>query len=425
MKIILCGPPHSGKTVFGNSLYLSLPQGYTSMIRACPDGESLYSSNNDQHMIRIIRRKGDFSEDFIQTVCERIKKEETPITLIDVGGKRTKENERIFELADSCIILSSDSAEKEEWKKFADKFRVKTIALLDSVLEGEDVLRTEEPHIDGVITNLERGTIKKGTKLFDCLRKTIMQKAITQGMEIRGAECLKDEDTINLRTVAEELRMIDENGNIKWDETRIKDIHDFINGALKGRDSVKFFESRAIWMSALTTELAKNNGIEDIQYYALRNDCYAPTMDLPQKELSPLMTLQYAGDKLEVYNVSSTNKLRVMKVESENEVFMYFFANKCMIQPEDVKDIVLPKIDESKKLYYSGRITSWLASSLTMSYDNPNKAILQAGTGFVTIASTIESEIGKIEKSPSEIDFENVMNEYNATFNRRPKQEHD
>ena len=116
--------------------------------------------------------------------------------------------------------------EKEEWKKFADKFNVKTIAMLDSVLVGEDILRSEVPYIDGVITNLERGTLKKSTKLFECLRKTIMQKAITQGMEIRGAECLKDDDTINLRVVAENLDMVDENGNIKWDETRIKDIHD-------------------------------------------------------------------------------------------------------------------------------------------------------------------------------------------------------
>ena len=39
MKIIFCGPPHSGKSVFIANLIDKMPTDAYTIIRACPDGE--------------------------------------------------------------------------------------------------------------------------------------------------------------------------------------------------------------------------------------------------------------------------------------------------------------------------------------------------------------------------------------------------
>ena len=45
MKIVFCGPPHSGKSVFIANLIDKLPSDGYTIIRACPDGEGTWSNS--------------------------------------------------------------------------------------------------------------------------------------------------------------------------------------------------------------------------------------------------------------------------------------------------------------------------------------------------------------------------------------------
>ena len=38
IRIIFCGPPHSGKSVLLSTIYKNLPQSHTAIVRAAPDG---------------------------------------------------------------------------------------------------------------------------------------------------------------------------------------------------------------------------------------------------------------------------------------------------------------------------------------------------------------------------------------------------
>ena len=85
MKIVLCGPPHSGKSVFIANIIDKLPTDAYTIIRACPDGEGTWSNNANQVETNVVRRKGKFTEKFIEDGCKAIDNQVNKIVLVDVG----------------------------------------------------------------------------------------------------------------------------------------------------------------------------------------------------------------------------------------------------------------------------------------------------------------------------------------------------
>ena len=59
LKVIICGPPHSGKSVFIGGLRKHLPGSY--LFRANPDGEGTWTYRNDDSAS--FRRKGKFTKE--------------------------------------------------------------------------------------------------------------------------------------------------------------------------------------------------------------------------------------------------------------------------------------------------------------------------------------------------------------------------
>lgn len=57
MKIVFCGPSHSGKSVLIANLIKKLPSDGYTIVRACPDGEGVWSNNANQAETRMVRKK--------------------------------------------------------------------------------------------------------------------------------------------------------------------------------------------------------------------------------------------------------------------------------------------------------------------------------------------------------------------------------
>ena len=138
MKIVFCGPPHSGKSVFIANLIDKLPSDGYTIIRACPDGEGTWSNNKNQKETSIVRKKGKFTQSFIDNACKAIDNQTNKIVLVDVGGVMSKENEQVFQHCDSFVVLSSDEEKKKEWLEFGQKLGLQCIGCLDSSLEGQE-----------------------------------------------------------------------------------------------------------------------------------------------------------------------------------------------------------------------------------------------------------------------------------------------
>lgn len=56
MKVVFCGPPYSGKSVFIANLIEKMPTDSHTIIRACPDGEGNWSNNEKQHETSLVRK---------------------------------------------------------------------------------------------------------------------------------------------------------------------------------------------------------------------------------------------------------------------------------------------------------------------------------------------------------------------------------
>lgn len=151
MKIIIAGPPHSGKSVFLSGLVANCPDSY--LFRACPDGEGTWTYKSPSAVQ--YRRKGTFTTEIMQWYVSALHRPElSPLTLVDVGGRITPENERIFSACDGCIILSSDPAKFAEWEEFCSKTGVAVVARIWSDYNGTED-NTENPMMS--VHHLERG----------------------------------------------------------------------------------------------------------------------------------------------------------------------------------------------------------------------------------------------------------------------------
>ena len=153
--IAICGPAHSGKSVFLNQLYSILPTERRYLVRGCPDGEGVWSNGNDQHVIQLVREKGKFTPEFMNNVKNAIETIESDIVLVDVGGIPSKENVEIISHCDYYIILSRDKAKIFEWENFIDNFRSGCMVPVQRVAkkDGESVIIEQDMLFDDIIKN--------------------------------------------------------------------------------------------------------------------------------------------------------------------------------------------------------------------------------------------------------------------------------
>ena len=408
IKVVICGSPHSGKTVFVTSLYKMLPQKYTAIVRACPDGEGVFSNNEEQEQILLTKRKGEMSEDYIERVKNRIEKETAPIVLIDVGGLRSKENEKIMEKCDAAVILDKSQEDLEQWEKFCRNKNLEILAEIKSKRGQEEKsdISQFKPYIKANISNLERGQDKVEDITLLSLMKRITDIALQKGLERKGQEALAEEDVLDMRRVAKDLNML-KNDNIYWEEDRASEIFSYLNGFMNGRQRIKIFDARANWLVGLVSEVAKRNGIEDIKLYDARLNKYVPSKRIESKEKE----LPNNINDVEKYDILH-NKIKLYVKENKDSAIMQFELNpKIFVEKEDIDQISLPSIDEDKKIYISGRLPLWLLMSISRSYGNTEKSVFQPGKGFIQYSSSDIDKLGNIQKEPQDINLNEFLME--------------
>ena len=200
MVIAVGGPPHSGKSVFLAELYrqlLALRSAGVFLQRACPDGEGMWSAEADPAIVKEIRRKGNFDAGFMAFTLKAIEALGTrfPITLVDLGGRRSAQNAEILARSSHLMILSSKEDEKTPWQEFATAEGCETLAVFTSELvklEGSEELNlggevrseiaaTSENVVVGVLRNLDRGrsgdSEERLALIRECYREAVSQFA--------------------------------------------------------------------------------------------------------------------------------------------------------------------------------------------------------------------------------------------------------
>ena len=101
MKTIVCGPPHSGKSVFISNLVRLMPSEAFQRINANGDGEGTWSNNPNQAEVQSVRIKGTNTEKDFLFWRGLIESAVQQIVLVDIGGKLQEDKAPLFDVCDS------------------------------------------------------------------------------------------------------------------------------------------------------------------------------------------------------------------------------------------------------------------------------------------------------------------------------------
>jgi CRISPR-associated protein Csx3 len=169
MKIVLCGPPRSGKSCLREGLKQAVRRipgaPYPYVITGCPDGEGAWFQETVNHDPEIAAKckaayKSRFTSEFVQRVADSVKNCQIPLTLVDIGGIPSAENEAICASATHAILLAGDMGRLPEWREFCGKLGLRIIAEVHSDYRGtEDAIPIlgKDGVYRGSVHYLERG----------------------------------------------------------------------------------------------------------------------------------------------------------------------------------------------------------------------------------------------------------------------------
>lgn len=430
MKLIVCGPPHSGKSVFISNLMREMPVDYSIQFSACPDGEDQYSNNANQLEIRIMRQKHPFTDKLVQYYCDVIKMQpDNYITVIDVGGQISKENEEIFKQADSFIVLSNNKEEKLKWLHFGQSLGLDCIASLDSSLEGQDELYDTEPYIQGKIVGLERGKWIK-SKIIDSIVPTILEKSdylnsnkgnipdlehnassitslpdlpsmyskLSQYQPITHNYFLALDDDINQSIIIDNLQLAKQLGyaqtsksneyevqKISWPSSAIPQVYKAIEqkvSKIKSKDidklEIGIHGFKENFMTAAITCACKKLGIKNINIY----DAYSRKYHKIQK---------FKQEK----DIQSSVGLNYRVIREGKNTFLNITNTEAFFDESNLAKCQIPKIKDCENLHISGQIPDYLFCSIINSYKAKQIYAFQPGKGYTCVSAKKKKHLGK------------------------------
>ena len=181
MKIVLAGPPRSGKSCLREGLkqaILGLRRNnsdipYPYVITACPDGEGAWFQETMEKYPEVAEAckkayKGEFTPEFVNLVAKHVRKCKQTLTMVDIGGLISKENKKICKGATHIVILAGNDSESgecwdvriAEWREFAEELNLTVVAEIFSDYYGEaDIVENvgSDKTLRGSVHHLERG----------------------------------------------------------------------------------------------------------------------------------------------------------------------------------------------------------------------------------------------------------------------------
>lgn len=189
-KIILAGPPKSGKSCFKYGIKMAITSisgaPYPYAFNACPDGEGSWfqeTMNADPEMAAKLKAqyKSQFSPEFVKRVADGVKNLSDPLNFIDIGGIISPENEKICEGANGAVILSGQTAVENDlpaqWKEFFTDLGIPVVAEIYSDYHGsQDIVEGvgEDGVFRGSVHYLERGELLKDRKTLKAFSEFIV-----------------------------------------------------------------------------------------------------------------------------------------------------------------------------------------------------------------------------------------------------------
>ncbi len=347
--VLIGGPPHAGKSVLFYNLTRALRlRGIAHhAIRACPDGEGNWSQEIEQEEVRLIRMKGEWSDEFVERICHDISRRLLPM-LIDVGGRPQNQQVNIVRQSTHALLLLRDDepVSKNFWLELAEKNALLPFARLSSSLTGTSSLKQAQPVIEGVLAGLERGTQVQG-ELFDLLVErlaTLFNSFSLSDLERVYLEQAPTELVIQLPQLLQTLAP----GTSEWHPQMLPDLLAYI----PANTSLSVYGQGPHWLYAA---LSVHTGLQEFYQFDPRGpagNAEAVWIAPPSLHIGPPNRSEVLAQHHESH---SYNKLSIS------------IPNKHLDYLQAV-DSSFPEIPLQKGLVLDGVMPSWLLTALVRLY---------------------------------------------------------
>lgn len=376
MKTIVCGPPHSGKSVFIVNLEKLMPYGASYTIRANGDGEGSWSNNPNQEDTKKTRRKGTNSpEDF--TFWENLIHTATQeIVLVDIGGKLQDDKGLLFDACDSFIIISrEDENLMKEWKEFGEKHGCECIAAISSNLDGREELYDTTPYIRACISGLERGKELPNSIVIKQVAETLIHKSKYKAYSyINMGEVMKKIGVSKPWRTSKGIEV----ERMWMPKEKAVELYDYLCENYNTSRRYKVVDVTSNWISCVITNCLCLDSIEDICFYNPWSNRF-----VTPKILNKTATVEEVDYSVDV-------------AETEDAVRLDFtLLSNNGLDEERLASYQIPIINESKPLYISGRFPNWFYVSIVRTYLNPEKYLHVPGKYFICAQSDDKHNLGK------------------------------
>jgi CRISPR-associated protein Csx3 len=138
---------------------------YPYVITACPDGEGSWfqqTVENDPVLAAACKAayKAKFTPEFVSRIADSVRNCSLELTLIDIGGIPSVENEWICSNATHMVILAGDPSRVPEWREFARKVGLTVVAEINSDYHGTEdkvIGANQDGILEASVHHLERG----------------------------------------------------------------------------------------------------------------------------------------------------------------------------------------------------------------------------------------------------------------------------
>jgi hypothetical protein len=237
-KIVLAGPPRSGKSCLREGLKQALRvlpgAPYPYVITACPDGEGSWfqeTVNADPSRAAACKAayKGKFSPEFVKRIADSVRDCPLELVLIDIGGIPSKENVEICKDATDIILLAGNSDSEgwnvrlEPWRAFAKKLGLRILAEIFSDYKGSEDRIDSAAHgiFRGSVHYLERGENLTERPTIAALAQHIIDAPAREDQEMEHYNVALEGDTLRVgfgdpaqndtivREVADKMKALD------------------------------------------------------------------------------------------------------------------------------------------------------------------------------------------------------------------------
>jgi len=382
MKVVIVGPPHSGKSVFLGGLMKCMPREKYYLFRACPDGEGTWTWRNEE--ASKFRRKGNFSREIVDWYVRCLAGNRmAPIVLVDVGGRITEENRRILceGKVDAAIILAGDLQAVPEWETFLQDCGVRVLARIYSDYEGQDDDVTKEMLS---VHHLERGEDVSSRPVIKKIAAMLLDMVDDQETSSNEKE---NTMKIYVSTLAEKVgkKMVEKtlpNGRviktIEWRGTDLKDVWSVLKEVGHSKEVVVDVDGGApAWL------------VSSIVHSVHPSPCRVNSPD----GFVPIGCEIGENPDIEVSVNEKEKGMVVMTIQAADPSKPF--------SREDLGRMPLPDLFGTKVVVISGRMPNWMAASVADHYAHKVGAVahFQPGVGAtVAISHTQDVVMGTVIK---------------------------